>query len=400
MSCLVDLLNVKSRIKRLKIGGTLWAVAVIKKLMKGRFMRTDPLNYIDKEIEIGDGLSIRSILPTSITSEDITRLVEHHFNVYRPKESFEIIKSHYSCKFLNNPAGGAIISVAQNDEGKIVGAYGGIPLRLKLGKNSEISYLICCDSVSPQFTGRNLIKRLFKRCREIISSVSPTAYAGGFTNIKARAVHKRFFSCQSVLSVHAYIIPLCFYAELSGRTNSFWRKSFLAAMNPVFSKLFYSPRLPTTSAHSSFEISRVNELPDDYSSFWNKVRNKYENIFERDADFIRWRYFIPKHIPYEFYVVRSHGRLVGYFVIKVEDRTAVVVDFIVVSGSPTLSALKPNWVKMNEGVLFRVTARRRLNSASFAVTGLPEWNLTPLRILKVMVFPSSETVQLSARSGP
>ena len=220
-----------------------------------------------------------------------------------------------------------------------------------MGENSEISYLIYCDSVSPQFTSSNLIKRLFKQFCEIGPSVSPTAYAGGFTNIKSRAVYQRFFPRQSVLSVHAYIIPLSFYAELSGRTNSLWRKSFLAALNPVFSKLFYSPRLPTTGAHSSLEISRVNELPDDYSSFWDKVRNKYENIFERDADFIRWRYFIPKHIPYEFYVVRNHGRLVGFFVIKVEDRTAVVVDCIAVSGHRMFQ-------KMIEGIFDLIEHRK------------------------------------------
>ena len=48
--------------------------------------------------------------------------------------------------------------------------------------------------------------------------------------------------------------------------------------------------------------------------------------------------------------------------------------------SATLSAVKPNWVRMKAGVLFRITARRSEYSASFAVTGLPEWNFTPGRM--------------------
>ena len=60
-----------------------------------------------------------------------------------------------------------------------------------------------------------------------------------------------------------------------------------------------------------------------------------------------------------------------------------------------LSGVKPNWVMMKEGVFSIATARRSENSTSRAVTGLPDWNVSPSRILKVMVLPSSETSQLA-----
>ena len=64
--------------------------------------------------------------------------------------------------------------------------------------------------------------------------------------------------------------------------------------------------------------------------------------------------------------------------------------------SSTLSAEKPNWVRMNAGDLSSLTARCNENTASSAVIGFPEANSRPGRIAKVKVVPSSETSQLSA----
>src|SRR3546814_7822356 len=66
--------------------------------------------------------------------------------------------------------------------------------------------------------------------------------------------------------------------------------------------------------------------------------------------------------------------------------------------SRTLSAVKPNCVRMKAGDLSRMTARCSEKAASSAVIGLPEGKTTPSRILKVKVLPSSETVQDSAAS--
>ncbi len=46
-----------------------------------------------------------------------------------------------------------------------------------------------------------------------------------------------------------------------------------------------------------------------------------------------------------------------------------------------------------------VTARSNDHLTSFAVTGVPSWNLAFLRSLKVTALPSGSTFQLSASSG-
>ena len=64
--------------------------------------------------------------------------------------------------------------------------------------------------------------------------------------------------------------------------------------------------------------------------------------------------------------------------------------------SSTLSGVKPNWVRMNAGDLSSLTARRKENTGSSAVIGLPEANSRSGRIVNVKVLPSSETSQDSA----
>ena len=54
---------------------------------------------------------------------------------------------------------------------------------------------------------------------------------------------------------------------------------------------------------------------------------------------------------------------------------------------------------MKAGVRFSLTTRAKENTTSSARTGLPEWNLAPSRMVKVMVFAAASTVHSLARPG-
>ena len=51
---------------------------------------------------------------------------------------------------------------------------------------------------------------------------------------------------------------------------------------------------------------------------------------------------------------------------------------------------------MNEGVFLSLATRRSEKTTSSAVTGFPEWNVSPGRMENVMTLPSPLTSQLSA----
>ena len=64
----------------------------------------------------------------------------------------------------------------------------------------------------------------------------------------------------------------------------------------------------------------------------------------------------------------------------------------------TLSFVAPNWLRMKAGALLSLIVRTSENTASSAVTGLPEANLRPALSTKVIDSPSGAIVQLSANS--
>ena len=68
----------------------------------------------------------------------------------------------------------------------------------------------------------------------------------------------------------------------------------------------------------------------------------------------------------------------------------------ITTSSSTFSGVQPNCVTMNDGVFFSLTTRRSENTTSSAVTGLPEWNVSPGRMVNVMTLPPSPISQLSA----
>jgi len=72
---------------------------------------------------------------------------------------------------------------------------------------------------------------------------------------------------------------------------------------------------------------------------------------------------------------------------------------VYLSGALNDSGVSPNWVRMKAGWSFRMTARWKEYNTSSDVIGLPEWNFTSLRRLKVHTRPSGETFQDSAREG-
>ena len=66
----------------------------------------------------------------------------------------------------------------------------------------------------------------------------------------------------------------------------------------------------------------------------------------------------------------------GTFKVSVEASGALIRSF-------TLPLSQPSWVKRKPEVLFMITTRCSDQAQSSAVTGLPEWNFRPARILKV-----------------
>src|SRR6218665_1019188 len=56
---------------------------------------------------------------------------------------------------------------------------------------------------------------------------------------------------------------------------------------------------------------------------------------------------------------------------------------------PTLSLDQPNWRRMIDGGLPSSTPRRSENAASSAVSGLPDWNFSPARILNTTPPPAA-----------
>src|SRR5512137_1898548 len=69
------------------------------------------------------------------------------------------------------------------------------------------------------------------------------------------------------------------------------------------------------------------------------------------------------------------------------------------SGALIDSGVSPNCVRMNAGWSLRMMARWKEYTTSSAVIGLPEWNFTPFRRVKVHTMPSGETFHDSASDG-
>lgn len=113
---------------------------------------------------------------------------------------------------------------------------------------------------------------------------------------------------------------------------------FSSLFNIIFSLFVYLHNFLFNFYFSDDEdciIENVVKLPDDWNQFWNDVSKQWDFLFYRDAESIQWRFFSTPE-KYNFLIVKSSDRIVGYTVYKIlpdiSQSTLMIADFLFLDG--------------------------------------------------------------------
>jgi len=289
-------------------------------------------------------------------ASDKTGIVELFRKVFGENAS----EKWWEWKYLSNPAGfhggEGDIWIAEDRAGKIIGHWGVIPQKMKLGSQTAIVAQAVDAVTDANYQGQGIFRSLVTNvCSEAKKRYS---FIFGFPNELYKGYEKLGWQSRRLtefLNFINYELPL----------RSYFKNETVAVFGKVALKTLRMWGILATSFRfrkptgDEVEIAEVEDFPIQIEEFWKKARSEYAVILERDQTFLNWR-FSERFGAYRKFIAKSikTGETTGYIVTK---KTAIrgindVLDIVDVHSLPDEDKSFANLVRSavamarNEGI--------------------------------------------------
>jgi predicted N-acetyltransferase YhbS len=221
-------------------------------------------------------------------------------------------------KYKKNPAGSPIIWVAEN-KNKIIGHYGMIPIKIKVGNSHMIGLIGCDAAVHPKYQGRGVFSSVVNRCSlDAAENGIPLTY--GFAQIRLGPTYKRYERKGHICSM----VYMCKALNWEPLLNKYIHNRFLSRIAAtMLGKICRSK-----SAPNSLRIERISRFDPRIDKFCETISKQFKIIVKRDQRYLNWRYVDDPRYKYTIYTAMKDNRILGYCVLRREKRQNLTIGFI------------------------------------------------------------------------
>lgn len=224
--------------------------------------------------------------------------------------------------YKKNPAGSPVIWLAEY-ENKIIGHYGIIPKRMKVG-NSYMTGSFSCDAAThPEFQGRGVFSSVVNRCY-IDAAENDIPLTCGFANVHLGPTYKRYEWRGNICFIDTLIKVLNWEPLLIRYIHN---KFLVHAAAQVLEKIHRS-----RSVNESLKIERISRFDERINRFWSEISRQFEILVIRDQRYLNWRYVEHPEKDYTIYIAVKDHRILGYCVLSEEQgenlRRGYIVDIL------------------------------------------------------------------------
>lgn len=238
---------------------------------------------------------------------------------------------YWQWKYHQNPAGKHFMVVAL-DKDKIVGAYGFIPFKMKVGSKVLLVAQGLDIAIFPSYRGKRTIFKLEKKSTEL-SILNNVVINYGFTNkVMHRLVTRYYTVC------YGRVYPIYNMAKVINPTPYLQQRLHLPCLTPILGfagrQLIKMTNKKKLLLPNGCKISEVTHFDYRFDEFWQKESKNYEIIIVRDSQYLNWRY-IQNPISYKIYCIEQDESIKGFIVLKCsqeEVKRGRIVDIFVESG--------------------------------------------------------------------
>ena len=187
---------------------------------------------------------------------------------------------YWKWKYKRNPAGSPVIWLAEHDN-KIVGHYGIIPVRMKVG-NTYLTGSFACDAAThPKYQGRGVFSSIVNRCyADAAQNDLPMTY--GFARYQLGPTYKRY-EWRGHICYMIHMIKVLNWTPLLSR---YIRNGFLIrTITRILGQMSRSE-----SSDGGLKIERISRFDERINEFWEEISKHFKIIVERNQRYMNWRY--------------------------------------------------------------------------------------------------------------
>ena len=227
-------------------------------------------------------------------------------------------KERWDWQYRQNPNAQEPQIWIARDEGKVVGQYATMPVRLRVN-NQEIDASWGMDvMVAPELQRKGLGEVLFRTWDAHIGASLGMGLSIGS--------HKLFRKLQwpDVGPVPCLVKPIS--------SRAFTRNTWPSIVNGVVAVASWPLVAALRSRHANPDVQRVPDFDTRFTDLWERVAPKFSLAVRRDAAYLHWKYIALPHIRYNIVALDRRDRLDGYAVFRHVDgprgRITALVDLL------------------------------------------------------------------------
>jgi hypothetical protein len=232
----------------------------------------------------------------------------------------------WSWEFKEAPYGNLIVIAECN--GVVIGFYGSIPVKMKVGDETLMGSIVGDVMVHPDFRLKGLYSSIGERWwQEVKKEGYAISYAfGGKITSGHRSPREAFVVCRVLMLVKFYDT----YGELKRRmSNRVLAKILAIFANPIFRIFYRAKKRPNVSKVTLSEIRMFDERVSD---FWNEVSKGFKIAIVRNKEYLNWRYFQRPNSNFKVLLAEEEGRILGYIVFSysetLDERRGYIIDIV------------------------------------------------------------------------
>ena len=246
-------------------------------------------------------------------------------DLYKLVFGAEMSVSHWEWKYKRNPAGQALIILAETDGG-IVGQYALLPRLMKIGDDVQIGSLSLDTMVHPEYRGQGMFVTLAKKAYELADRRG-IQFVYGFPNGNSHyGIITKLNWIDLYKGIPLWVKPLNLENILKKRfVDNRLLVSLGGKIGNIAMKVLYRPqrRIPVCS------IREIPSLGPRFDSLWHEASRDHKIMVVRDKAYLTWRYVEKPGNDYVILIAERGQDLLGYIVLRCMEQFGLQIGFVV-----------------------------------------------------------------------
>lgn len=226
--------------------------------------------------------------------------------------------------YKDNPAGEGRIRLAEHD-GKIVGQYAIVPVRVKIGNKTVLGSQSLDTMTHPSYRRQKMFETLAKKVYDEAKR-DGVYLVYGFPNEFSHPGFIKKLSWFNIGIMQPSFKPLNWRNAIKLKIkNKLLGKILAVGASLVFNKTFFRTQKPPFV--EGLAINQVTSFDDRINDFGAKVSGQHQIMIVRDKDYLNWRYSTPE-ANYLIFVAERANEIYGYLVLEHKIQNGVKVSHI------------------------------------------------------------------------